>query len=78
MFITSQVYFFVSLPVDSPSANGELCGNSCQEKCFHILQAERRIIILLLSESEFFIQLDFFTGVLGNAVSAFCKLQIVG
>jgi len=71
------VYFFVSLPVDSPSVNGEMCGNSCQEKCFHILQAERGITILLSSGVGFFVQLGFFTGVHGNTVSALCKLQMI-
>lgn len=60
----------------STSVNGEMCGSSCQEKCFHILQAERRIIILLLSGVSFLFNLDFFTGVHGNSVSASCKLHI--
>lgn len=59
MCLTFQVYFFVSLLVDSPSVNGEMCGNSCQEKCFHILQAERRIIALLSSGVSFLFNLTF-------------------
>lgn len=62
--------------MESPSVNGEMGGKSCQEKCFHILQAERRIIIVLLSGVSFLLNLDFFTGVRGNSVSAACKLHL--